>query len=170
MTDHIWTDEELVKFITVNEKYYQCEDCKLYFPLGVGHMCPAIDAEELLEGFFGDHSGGFMGPQEKPLNKPIEEILKERGSIYGDARENLALTQILQDAFDKYYDKNDFYTGRELHPADEKTRNAHKNAMHMALHKIARIATAQGVCEDSYDDGCGYLTLGKKIITGEPCV
>lgn len=103
------------------------------------------------------------------MNKPVEEILKERGSIYGDARENLACTEVLRDTFQHYHDKNPLYKNMVDIEA-LKTRRAHKNAIDMVLHKISRLACGPVLCEDHYKDAMGYLELARKIIMGESCV
>lgn len=89
-----------------------------------------------------------------------EEILKSRAPIYGEALVNLHCTQELCDVFDGFEGKafTTFGTMEQW--------KAHKAAIHLALTKIARIATGS-FHEDNYYDGSNYIEIARKIMMGE---
>jgi uncharacterized protein DUF6378 len=91
-----------------------------------------------------------------------EEILANRAPIYGEAKINLGCTQNLCDVFDHYVNQN-----RDIdRMTSEEQRGAHKAAIHLALTKIARIATGS-FHEDNYYDGSNYIEIARKIMKGE---
>jgi len=82
-----------------------------------------------------------------------EELLEERGKIYGDVRDNMncayELTQVL-----KRYNRPIRIDYNSI---------GHMGCLDMIMHKLARIMTGKEIHLDNYDDICGYAKLARNI-------
>lgn len=87
-----------------------------------------------------------------------EELLKERGSVYGDVRDNMNCVRELIQVWDKY-------SKGYIKFNDEYDRTGYDGCMGMVFHKLARICTGN-LNEDNYKDICGYIELARKIAMG----
>lgn len=88
----------------------------------------------------------------------IAGILKQRGAVYGDVRDNMNCALELIAVWEKYRNG-----ARVLTEYDEA---AHSGCMSMVFHKIARICTGN-FNADNYADINGYTELARKIAMGE---
>lgn len=79
-------------------------------------------------------------------SKSTEEILKERGAIYGEFRIHAQITWALKGAM------RDSHTFQKLQPFQ-------KEALDMIAHKIGRILNGDPNYRDSWDDIAGYAKL-----------
>lgn len=83
------------------------------------------------------------------------EILTERGSIYGAFEDNARITQAMYIAA---------MTGTNV----DILAHAHREAIHMILHKISRIVNGNPNHVDSWDDIAGYAKLVSNYIQDLP--
>jgi hypothetical protein len=84
---------------------------------------------------------------------PIDSILTERGSRYGDFRGHALITQVL---------KNDIRTFCTLSlgmPIEKKLSPSQVEALDMIMHKIGRILNGDPRYADSWVDIVGYARL-----------
>lgn len=102
-----------------------------------------------------------MGPKvftEEQLNQSIvpstEELLEQRGSIYGDVAHNMICAANLNLELSKWLDKNLSYTKL---PLDQ--QKVFAGNLTMITHKLARIATGDITYLDNYADIGGYAKL-----------
>lgn len=78
----------------------------------------------------------------------VNETLKERGSRYGSFKGHSTISQNLKNVM--YFNTNWVH----LQPA-------HKEALDMIVHKIARILNGDSNYKDSWHDIAGYATLAE---------
>lgn len=98
----------------------------------------------------------------EPLNPIItEQLLKQRGSMYGDIRDNTLLQHKLKEHFRAWYFHN-----KRLGLSNEDA-STHYECLEYVIEKLARIATGVGINEDNYNDIKGYAELARKIAMGE---
>lgn len=79
----------------------------------------------------------------------IKEILDERGSRYGDFKDQAQLSDKLRDAFFDHYGK---HNSKPIEPYM-------MEALILIFHKLARIANGDPYYDDSWRDICGYAQL-----------
>lgn len=85
-----------------------------------------------------------------------EDILKERGSTYGEFEDNAVCTHELVEVFMSFVHKNPYF--QKMAQENQEALIVHCEGMRLALHKISRIAC--GILhEDNYVDGGNYLKL-----------
>lgn len=77
----------------------------------------------------------------------VSDVLKERGSRYGDFAQNARSTQLAYALL----------THREM-------PNELKEAIHMICHKLARVRCGDNLHEDNFVDIAGYATLAAEWI------
>lgn len=80
------------------------------------------------------------------MSEEIKNTLAERGSRYGTFEDNAETTQKLMEVVAKC-------------PSFKNWHRAHKEAVHMIFHKIARMANGDEMYEDNPHDICGYSKL-----------
>lgn len=80
------------------------------------------------------------------MNQEIEDILKERGSNYGEFNTHAGLTQSLK------------WETRK-HKGWNKLTDSQKEAIEMVFHKFGRIINGNPSYLDSWTDCIGYLQL-----------
>lgn len=78
-----------------------------------------------------------------------DELLTERGSVYGDPKVNMACAAELKLTMRKYMEAR-------LDPAEIE-------ALDMCLTKISRIITGKKYHRDNYDDLIGYATIAIRL-------
>jgi hypothetical protein len=84
----------------------------------------------------------------------IEEVLKERGSRYGEFKEHAKLSQELKSAI--FYHSN---TCGIDGVGTNGYKDYQKEAIEMICHKLARIANGDPMYKDSWIDIAGYAQL-----------
>lgn len=90
-----------------------------------------------------------------------EEILKERGSMYGRFEDNAGCTGELMDIFNTYLGENPYWNHLTL-----KQKVQFQTGIIMVLHKLGRIACGKLDIKDNFVDGENYLELLWKMIEG----
>lgn len=95
-------------------------------------------------------------------NKTTQELLANRGAIYGDVRDNMNCTTELSKVFFKYVMRNP-----KFQDWDKYDQMGYRGCMDMVFHKLARIATGDPRYQDNYEDVKGYTELARKIVMGE---
>lgn len=85
----------------------------------------------------------------------MQDILKERGSNYGSFHTQANLSQTLKAIFEQHY--------ASVHP-NEPMPQFMMEAVHMILHKLARIANGNPYYDDSWQDVAGYSQLVVDIL------
>jgi hypothetical protein len=85
----------------------------------------------------------------------MNEILKERGNNYGGFHTQANLAQTLKAIFEQHYSST--------HPNDP-LPNFMMEAVHMILHKLARIGNGNPYYDDSWQDIAGYSQLVVDIL------
>lgn len=95
-----------------------------------------------------------------------KDLLKERGSIYGDIRDNMNCAHELMRVLDKYmYNRSLSNPYLSLRSYDFV---GHQGCLVMICHKLARIVTGATIHADNYDDIGGYARLARDIaVKGE---
>lgn len=93
----------------------------------------------------------------------VNAPLKERGSVYGDPKENLSVSSDLCAIYNRAVAAKMQVEGKVGFTKEEA---AHHMSMIMTLSKIARVATGK-FCEDNYIDAIGYLEIARKLAKGE---
>ena len=91
-----------------------------------------------------------------------EELLKDRGAVYGDVRANMNCAAELIEVWYRYGRGN---PGMKFDA--EYNTIAFNGCIQMVFHKLARICTGNLLHEDNYKDICGYTELARKIAMGE---
>lgn len=81
----------------------------------------------------------------------IQNTLQQRGSKYGEFKDNARTTQTAYENLLKIANDNNTY----LLPTD-------KEAMHMVLHKLSRVVCGHGFVKDNWHDISGYAELAAK--------
>ena len=81
----------------------------------------------------------------------IDDILKERGSRYGDFRDHAEITQKIKDVM-------------RAGPSWEKCHIDQKEALEMIAHKIGRIVNGDPNYKDSWTDIIGYARLVEETL------
>jgi len=95
-----------------------------------------------------------------------ETLLKQRGSVYGDVRNNMMCSDELQMTLLNWFNecqKQDVFKS-------ELDRRGWFGCVQMICHKLARMVTGDVTYEDNYKDICGYTELARKIVKEEPTV
>lgn len=83
-------------------------------------------------------------------SKTTEEILAERGKVYGDFTDHARITQTLKSVVRLNSQRSDGGT---------KLSCVHQEALDMICHKIGRILNGDPNYRDSWDDIAGYARL-----------
>ena len=88
-------------------------------------------------------------------NTPVDKVLEQRGTVYGDFRHNAQVSQeldmVLQDAYRK----------RSANGLPQLALHQ-REALRVICQKISRIATGNPDYEDNWVDIAGYAELGRK--------
>lgn len=88
-----------------------------------------------------------------------EELLKQRGSVYGDPEPNLAMQHALKEVIALNTPAVHIF-----HPNSwDSLVGAHNEAIGMCFCKIARIFSGEKIHLDNYDDLIGYATIAKRM-------
>lgn len=85
-----------------------------------------------------------------PKKAPLETTMNQRGSDYGEFSDIANLTQGIMNLIDAEDEKNEL---------KRNMNNTQREAMHMIVHKIARIAVGDANHKDSWHDIQGYAKL-----------
>lgn len=83
-------------------------------------------------------------------NKSTEEILAERGRVYGDFTKHAEITQSIKAIINVHNVRND---------GGPKLSANQQEALEMIAHKIGRILNGDPNYRDSWDDIAGYAKL-----------
>lgn len=83
----------------------------------------------------------------------VAETTKQRGSRYGEFKDNSYVTQTLWGLIYKYADG-----------FDRRYNVAEAEGIHMICHKLARIVCGHGKVKDNWHDICGYALITKPLI------
>lgn len=97
---------------------------------------------------------------EKDITK---NLLQQRGSIYGDVKDNMNCAGELAEVIFTYIEHNPHFKNWKKYE-----RMGYRGCIDMVLHKLARIATGNPTYADNYEDIKGYIELARKIVMGEP--
>lgn len=84
----------------------------------------------------------------------VEETTKQRGSRYGEFRDNSYVTQTLYKAImDRAYGFDRSFT------------DAERESIHMICHKLARVVCGHGKVKDNWHDICGYALITLPLLS-----
>lgn len=128
-----------------------------YYMLPSGYFC----GEKIVKDVYCWKHYKQKNPTEE---KSIKDLLQQRGSIYGDVKDNMNCATELIIVAKEYMNKNTKY---EFFKEKSYDRVGWEGCMIMVFHKLARICTG-GLHEDNYKDVAGYIELARKIAMGEP--
>lgn len=95
----------------------------------------------------------------------INNLLKQRGNIYGDIRCNMNCQEELMGVVKRWYNSHQRHDKGLQATLSERDMIAWQGCMEMVMHKIARMITGDPMHLDNYDDGGGYLKLMKDIVS-----
>jgi len=95
----------------------------------------------------------------------IGGVLQQRGSIYGDIRDNMNCAKQLIGVIKYYYQMNPKSKGFQFKSVYDET--GFQGCLEMVCHKLARIVTGYMGHEDNYIDVAGYIELARKIVTNQ---
>lgn len=97
-----------------------------------------------------------MGPKR---NTATEELLEQRGNIYGDVRDNMNCALQIMDVVKVHQKLAVNLSVRDRLGVD--------GCIQMIVHKLARAITGDITYDDNWKDIGGYAELARKIVTGE---
>lgn len=91
----------------------------------------------------------------------IDNTLEERGQTYGQFEHQAKLSQELKRCVHRHNPSGTGVTRWQAMP------HAHREAIDMILHKVARLVNGDHDHIDGWHDIAGYATLVEKILSGE---
>lgn len=84
----------------------------------------------------------------------VEETTKQRGSRYGEFRDNSYVTQTLCKLIYNY-----------AIACDHEYNDAERESIHMICHKLARVVCGHGKVKDNWHDICGYALITLPLLS-----